>query len=564
MKLLTFSVTNYRSITKAHKINLGGFTVLVGKNNEGKSNLLTALNVAMDILLEHARKENIEIKARYHKSRIYEWERDFPIQLQNRKKGLESIFKLEFKLEGEELTEFKKITGIRGNEDIPIEIKIDKQNEISIAVLKKGTSSYNKKSSQVAKFISTRLNFNYIQAVRTDTMAIDVLENVIAQQLYMLNDDDEYVDAVKKINELEDKILNEISNKLFEPLKLFLPNLNEVKIIKDNDYNYRQIRYRGRDIKIIIDDGIPTNISYKGDGIKSLATLAILKDRISFGKASIIAIEEPESHLHSGAIHNLVNVILNISKNNQVIITTHNPLFVQRNNIKSNVIINAGKATPAKSIVEIRNTLGVLPEDNLRNASHVLVVEGEDDKIILSKILSLKSAKLSSAISNNKLVIKSLGGASNLAHDVLDLKNSMCKFFILMDNDNAGNKALEIAKSKSLITEADYKLTICNGSAESEIEDCIKKEVYEEVLLREFNINLQCKEFRNNKKWSDRIKDVRISRGGKWNDKIELEIKFKVAECVSKCNKSEEILINQKSGFIEGLVETLERMLEIR
>jgi len=218
-------------------------------------------------------------------------------------------------------------------------------------------------------------------------MAIDFLENVITQQLYMLNDNDEYVNAVNKINELEDKILKEISTQLLEPLKLFLPNLSDVKIIKDNDYNYRQIRYRGRDIKIIIDDGIPTNISYKGDGIKSLATLAILKDRISFGRASIIAIEEPESHLHSGAIHNLVNVILNISKNNQVIITTHNPLFVQRNNIKSNIIVNDGKAVPAKNIMEVRNILGVLPEDNLRNASHVLVVEGENDKIMLSKIL---------------------------------------------------------------------------------------------------------------------------------------------------------------------------------
>ena len=564
MRLLTFSVTNYRSITKAHKINLEDFTVLVGKNNEGKSNLLTALNVAMEILIQHARKENLEIKEHYFRRLRYDWERDFPIQLQNRKRGLESIFKLEFKLEGDELSEFQRVTKIRGNENIPIEIRIDKQNKTEISFLKKGTSSYNKKSSQVAKFISTRLVFNYIQAVRTDKMAINVLENAIAQQLYMLNQNDEYMAAVNKINELEKKILERISQQLIEPLSLFLPNLKDVRIIKDNDNIYRQISYRSTDIKIVIDDGIATSISYKGDGIKSLATLAILKDRVSSGGASIIAIEEPESHLHSGAIHNLVNVILNISRNNQVIITTHNPLFVQRNNIRSNIIVNDGKATPAKSIMEIRNILGVLPEDNLKSASHVLVVEGDNDKIILSKILSLKSSQISSAITNNRLVIKSLGGASNLAHDILDLKNSMCKFFILMDNDKAGKDALDVAKSKSLITEADYKLTICNGSPESEIEDCIKKEVYEEILLGNFQINLNCKEFKNNKKWSDRIKEVRLSRGGRWDDKIELEIKAKVAECVSKCNNIEEILITQKSGFIEGLVETLEKMLEIQ
>jgi len=45
MQLVNFSVTNYRSITKAHKINLQNITVLVGRNNEGKSNILMALNV---------------------------------------------------------------------------------------------------------------------------------------------------------------------------------------------------------------------------------------------------------------------------------------------------------------------------------------------------------------------------------------------------------------------------------------------------------------------------------------------------------------------------------------
>ena len=34
MQLVNFSVTNYRSITKAHKINLQNITVLVGRNNE--------------------------------------------------------------------------------------------------------------------------------------------------------------------------------------------------------------------------------------------------------------------------------------------------------------------------------------------------------------------------------------------------------------------------------------------------------------------------------------------------------------------------------------------------
>ena len=50
MKLINFSITNFRSITKAHKINVGSTTILLGKNNEGKSNILKGLQIAMDIL----------------------------------------------------------------------------------------------------------------------------------------------------------------------------------------------------------------------------------------------------------------------------------------------------------------------------------------------------------------------------------------------------------------------------------------------------------------------------------------------------------------------------------
>lgn len=72
MKLVDFSVTNFRSITKAHKISLHNLTVLVGRNNEGKSNLLNGLNVAMQTMILHAKQSR-------SRSQLYNWERDFPV-----------------------------------------------------------------------------------------------------------------------------------------------------------------------------------------------------------------------------------------------------------------------------------------------------------------------------------------------------------------------------------------------------------------------------------------------------------------------------------------------------
>ena len=141
MKLVEFSVTNYRSITSAHKIKLQNLTVLVGKNNEGKSNILNALNVAMTAIIMHGRSDSA-IPPRQRRQYGYLWQRDFPLQFQSRKSGLESIFRLHFRLEGEELTAFHNQTGIRGNEDIPIAVKVGKDNLPKVEVPKRGSCKW--------------------------------------------------------------------------------------------------------------------------------------------------------------------------------------------------------------------------------------------------------------------------------------------------------------------------------------------------------------------------------------------------------------------------------------
>lgn len=560
MKLVEFSVSNYRSITSAHKIILQNYTVLVGKNNEGKSNLLTAMNVAMKALMLHGMNGG---SGRGRSSSVaYIWEQDFPLQFQDRRAGLESIFTLSFCLEDGELNEFHAQTGIRGNEIIPIRVKIGPDNNPKIEVPKRGTAAYNKKSRQVTDFISRRISFNYIQAIRTEDMAIEALQDVIWSELRSLTKNPDYMEAMKKVNELQQDILDNIASQLIEPLKTFLPNLRNISIRKNSD-EYMP-RYMRRDIEVVIDDGIATSIRSKGDGIKSLVTLAILKDKRNMQGASIIAIEEPESHLHSGAIHGLVDVIQNMSINNQVIISTHNPLFVQQNKISSNIIVNNGTARVAKGIAEIRNVLGVLPSDNLRNARFILVVEGEDDKLSLHKILSLYSEKIKNALNSNQFIIKALGGASNLSHDLADLKNCMCKFVVLMDNDKAGIEAANKAIANGLLKVSEVKYTICNGSPEAEFEDCLKKQVYETVISDEFGINLNVSDFNGNEKWSERMKKTFLSQGSRWTDKIEQDVKLAVAKAIPENGEISDIVIKQKSGFIKGLVNAIETMLEDR
>lgn len=109
MRLVSFTVLKYRSIKTAHKIKVGARTVLVGPNNEGKSNLIRALVTGMRVLTA-VRAQPPWLKPRPTRlpsyRSLYDWERDYPVELQPKDIRGESEITLEFLLSDEEVQEF--------------------------------------------------------------------------------------------------------------------------------------------------------------------------------------------------------------------------------------------------------------------------------------------------------------------------------------------------------------------------------------------------------------------------------------------------------------------------
>ena len=141
---------------------------------------MKALFIAMKALQEHAEPGRFpRARSRYRTDEsFYVWERDFPINLQNRKGGNQSIFRLEFELNEEEIVEFKETIKSNLNGTLPIEIKMSRENRPSIRVSKsgKGAANFNSKSPKIAGFVAQKISFNYIPAVRTDKEALSVIE----------------------------------------------------------------------------------------------------------------------------------------------------------------------------------------------------------------------------------------------------------------------------------------------------------------------------------------------------------------------------------------------------
>jgi putative ATP-dependent endonuclease of the OLD family len=255
----------------------------------------------MTILQRHALSDSGKSRSYYlSETKPYIWKRDFPIQLQERRSSTQTILKVEFQLDDAECMEFKSELGPTLNGSLPLEIKIGKDQEPQIRLVKsgKGTKALASKSSAIARFIAQRIHFNYIPAVRTDSTTIELIGSLLSQELRILEKDERYLQALTTIAELQQPVLDELAARVQGPLQEFLPSINSVKLeISESGRKY-SLR---RDVNVVVDDGTPTNLEYKGDGVKSLAALGLLKSQNARTGASILAIEEPESHLHPAA-----------------------------------------------------------------------------------------------------------------------------------------------------------------------------------------------------------------------------------------------------------------------
>lgn len=563
MKLITFSITNFRSITNAHKINLEDITVLLGKNNEGKSNIIKALSIGMNIISNPTYERHILRKSYYIiEDESYFWKRDFPISYQNRNRGLETIFKFEFELSEQEIREFKASVNSRINGTLEIQIKIGNDNRPKFSVPKRGNKSLEKKVDKIREFVSKRIIFNYIPAIRTEEDGINIIRANLSKELAVIEEKEEYKKALKTINDLQQEILDGISQKIKKSLIGFIPTIKNVQLHIAEESRVRALR---RDVEVIIDDGTPTKIEYKGDGIKSLVSMGILTDRYNTSESSIIAIDEPESHLHPGAISELNKVIRNLKKGSQVIITTHNPQFTDVDNLKNNIIVDKGKAIPCKNIQEIREVLGIKIYDYLYNIRYVLIVEGENDKKILEKILKQKSSGIQKLLDNGEMVIHSLSGASKLESYLNYLKENVCKYYVFLDNDEEGIAAVEKSKKSKLLEENEYNLVSYIGMKKVEIEDIIKKNLYISRIQNEMGINIDKTKINSMKnKWSDKMKNIYEQQGKIWNDEVEFKMKNIVSSLVEEYRGDiDNIIVSNSMDSINLLIHNIEQANKI-
>jgi putative ATP-dependent endonuclease of OLD family len=385
------------------------------------------------------------------------------------------------------------------------------------------------------------------------------IERIINDEMKILEKGEAMQMALNQIRDIQAPLLEEWSKLVTETTKKFIPNVKSVAFSINEKERILALR---KTIQIHVDDGTDTPLEAKGDGIQSLVALGLRRHIIDSqrgNKAYIFAIEEPEAHLHPNAVHELKSVISDISRDDQIIVTTHSPILVNRQNLKSNVIVRNSVARPAEDIATIRRILGVRSYDNLVSADVVVIVEGQSDVKIVKRMLHF-SEKLASAINSNRLVIEPSHSASKIATQVQMYKSLLCAVHCIFDYDKAGKMAQKHVISSDLIGQSDFHYARLTGLEESEIEDLIDSSIVQSYLTNYHGVNFG-KNLKNvqGKKFSERIKYIFSSSGHELDEATLAKVKAGLATTVEESHASP--FTAHAADLIAALVKQIEQKL---
>ena len=552
MKLQKLTISNYRNLYNKTTLTFENYTVLVGPNNQGKTNCLRAIRVMRDALLVACNADDLP---RLHLS----FESDYPKSMQSRNSIPPIIFEPCFLLSEEEKNIFLKRLRFsnNGHLDLRIEISCDfHQNskfrnksvfKISSIKIKgkfgKGAKTYNENISDVCRFIIDYFDFVYIPTIRSEDESLDILRRLVSIKIKDLNSDNDYLEQINKIREKEESTINTIKENLIQSLKEYIPTINDVKLVYDGMEPTFTHRWYGLDF--VVDDGVETSIKSKGSGIISLITLALIQGQSN--DSSMIAIEEPESHLHADAIHTTVNKLIEVSHHRQVVVSTHNPAFINESNLSSIFLVEKGSVKMADNREEVRNALGLLAKDSLLLSPNIIVVEGTSDVRFIQRIIHEYSPGLDKMIENGSLSVMAAYSSSKILDRINLYKTMQIHYFAVFDGDQAGKKEFEELND----TNRSFLIQRSGLSNGAELEDIIPAPVIVKVLT-EFGMNISKNDVKKRKRKFNEFLNECATKFGVCIDKKMLDVKTRIIDCfcVEDFSKIEHTLIDIYKSMI--------------
>jgi putative ATP-dependent endonuclease of OLD family len=456
IQLRHITIENFRSIIeKPLDVDFGSYTVLVGANNSGKSNVLRALNYFFNGRIDGT---------------DYELDRDFPKYENLNKQRTRFTVTLSFDPGKDayldrmirDLEQEANVKRLRGN-ILRIRLILNKNGQPSMQFYsRQGLKNVRRELiEQVLNAIRASVRFKYLPVGRD---AAQVIQNQIADELIRTIYSG-YSGAIKKrreINEAIKNLLNKLSSKLTETNQSLTSSMQRVFLeVKKLDLKlpFEDLESMLPNLSPSIKDDYETSLEVKGAGIQTSTLLFLLKyladnhpQRHNARVTFIWAIEEPESYLHPERQKGVAEVLYAFSKDVQTIITTHCPHFVPRQEGPKFHVLAKDKASPFSTVrvggeyEEARMALGVTLLDSMYLYPINIVTEGPSDQILLDGAFRKIYSKRKFDFHPYDIRYFPAGNAQGacVIYESLvnwgDIKEAI--ILLVIDGDEAGRKAL--------------------------------------------------------------------------------------------------------------------------
>lgn len=398
VKINKISINNYKSIEILKDLELSDFSIFVGQNNHGKTNLFEALDwffsgkgdlKEISYLGDTKKEVKVELNFTGLKESIKN------VKHEKHKKGLLEAFG-----EGNEITIRRTSTFKEGKE---LQLFNPKKKNWENML---GPSSIWTQILPSLEYISTKKYLEDIAKYGKTTPIGDMMAGVIET---ILDTNKDYSEFKEKFTTLfgdpeatQKTQIREELDKLGENVAVYLrkqfpDSIRVIFKVDQPDIADLLKKFSGE-----IDDGFKCDWTSKGDGMQRALMLSIIqaykdyrKQNLLQNKDFLFLIDEAELHLHPTAQRSLKSALSDISETgDQVMINTHSSVFVV-DSLNNQRIFKVFKNTKATEISEIGNQekayviydlLGGSPADLLL-PNNFLIVEGRSEQIFLRTVI---------------------------------------------------------------------------------------------------------------------------------------------------------------------------------
>lgn len=394
LKIHEITIENFRSIVgEPFDLNFDNYSVIVGPNNSGKSNILRALQLFFNGVIDDREFEprldfpssdslSSQAKCRITVSLTYTPSKDVnlekAISILEEESGQSRLdlnivkLRLEYTKRGAMQWRFFTKAGLRS-------IKADLVQPIVDVIRASIRFKYLPVGRDISTTIREELSDELIRtifsgwsgAVQARKEINESIQELIGKLQPRLQNSGDEITAT--ISSVFDEIRSLKLQLPFDNLENMLPSL--VPSLRDH---------------------YETPLTQKGSGIQTSTLLFLLKyladhhpQRHNLRVTYIWAIEEPESYLHPSKQRGMSNILQRFSSDVQTIITTHSPHFVPRGADTNVLVVEKATSKPYSTLLvsnqyEVaRQSLGVSLLDSMYLYPFNLVVEGPSDEILI-------------------------------------------------------------------------------------------------------------------------------------------------------------------------------------